>query len=307
MPYFSIIIPLYNKEEFISQTLQSVLGQSFTDYEVIIINDASTDGSLALAQKFERPGIRIINHPKNKGLSAARNTGIKHAAGNYVAFLDADDLLDPSYLEKMNQLISRFPEAGIFGVNYVESWAGGVQIQHPFNVSTGIIENFYESNLRQPIYAPSGLCVKKEVFEKAGYYDETITFAEDIDFNIRANYYFKLAYWHEPLMTYLVHNSGQITRQGLKGKTIPNLDKYEPLAHNRPDIKRYLDFYRYVFARMYKIEGNRTAYKKLLHNLNPASLNYKQRLLLHAPAFVLRLVRKIKGVLIKKGVNPTTY
>ncbi|SFQ62175.1 glycosyltransferase family 2 protein [Flavobacterium akiainvivens] len=306
MPLFSVVIPLYNKQEFIAATLQSVLAQTVTDFEVIVVNDVSTDGSMAVACSFTDPRIKIFSHPQNKGLSATRNTGIKHAAGTYIAFLDADDLLDASYLEKINLLIKRFPEAGIFGVNYVESWPGSIQIQHPFNLSTGIVANFYESSLRQPIYAPSGLCVKKEVFEKAGYYDETITFGEDVDFNIRANYYFKLAYWHEPLMTF-VHNTGQMTRQGLKGKVVPDFDKYEPLAHNRPDIKRYLDFYRYVFARWYKLEGNTQGYNKMLVNLNPASLNYKQRALLAAPGFVHRLVKKIKNILAKKGVNPTTY
>lgn len=307
MPFFSVVIPLYNKQEFIAATLQSVLAQTFTDFEVIVVNDVCTDSSMAVVSTFTDPRINTVAHGKNSGLSASRNTGIQHAQANYIAFIDADDTWQPNFLEEIKKLAGDFPEAALFGCQYLEVYPNGMQVAHAHTVTRGLVPNFFEAGLRQPLYCQSGFCVKKEVFTVAGFYNESITFSEDIDFNIRANYHFKLAYTPQPLTLYYIHQQGQMTVQGLAGKVIPNLDTYEPLARNRPDIKQYLDFYRYVYARWYKIEGNIPAYKKMLAHLNRANLNYKQRLLLAAPVFVLRLVRKVKSILIKKGVNPTTY
>jgi glycosyltransferase involved in cell wall biosynthesis len=307
MPFFSVVIPLYNKQNFIAATLQSILAQTFTDFEVIVVNDVSTDGSVAVVNTFNDTRIKIVQHTKNSGLSASRNTGVKHASAKYIAFIDADDAWKPIFLTEVKKLIDAYPQAGLYATQYLEVYPNGVEIAHVHKVAYGLVPNFFEAGLRQPLYCQSGFCVKKEVFEVAGYYDESITFSEDIDFNIRANYHFKLAYTPQPLTLYYIHQQGQMTVQGLAGKVIPNLDKYEPLAQNRPDIKQYLDFYRYVYARWYKMEGNTSAYKKILGGLTPSNLNYKQRLLLKAPVFALQLLRKVKARLIKKGVNPTTY
>lgn len=104
MPFFSVIIPVYNKEKFIEKTLKSVLNQTFTDFEVIVINDCSTDGSLEKVRKFIFENLKIIQHDKNRGLSATRNTGIKNSNGVVMAFLDADDTWDSGYLEKIHSL-----------------------------------------------------------------------------------------------------------------------------------------------------------------------------------------------------------
>ncbi len=307
MPFFSVVIPLYNKQQFIAATLQSVLAQTFTDFEVIVVNDVSTDGSMAVVNTFNDSRLKTVVHAQNRGLSASRNTGVKNAQAPYVAFIDADDAWKPDFLEEIKKLIDAYPQAGLYASQYLEVYPNGIEIAHTHNVGYGLVPNFFEAGLRQPLYCQSGFCVRKDVFDIAGYYDEGITFSEDIDFNIRANFYFGLAYTNQPLTLYYIHQQGQMTVQGPKGKVIPDLDKYEPLAQNRADIKQYLDFYRYVYARWYRIEGNSEGYKKMVARLNPASLNYKQRILLAAPVFALRLLRRVKGILVKKGVNPTTY
>ena len=99
MAFFSIIIPLFNKENFILNTLQSVFNQSFTDYEIIIVDDCSTDNSLKIVMENSSDKVKIVRHEINKGLSATRNTGIKNATAKYIAFLDADDLWKPRKLD----------------------------------------------------------------------------------------------------------------------------------------------------------------------------------------------------------------
>ena len=106
MPSVSIVMPFFNVEEYIEECLTSVLAQDFGDYEIILVDDASQDGSRAVAERFVAVDsrIRIVTHPKNGGLGAARNTGIRHARGDYILFVDSDDLMSgPESLSALMQ------------------------------------------------------------------------------------------------------------------------------------------------------------------------------------------------------------
>src|SRR5690554_2358538 len=105
---FSVVIPLYNKEKYISLTLKSVLNQSFKDFEILIVNDGSTDRSVEVVKKFDDSRIRLVDQP-NAGVSAARNKGIKEAKFDWVAFLDADDRWDVEFLSEIANAIKKYP------------------------------------------------------------------------------------------------------------------------------------------------------------------------------------------------------
>ncbi|MFS4482687.1 glycosyltransferase family 2 protein [Hyunsoonleella sp. 2307UL5-6] len=110
----SVVIPLYNKEHTITRTLETVLEQTYKEFEVVIINDGSTDNGISVIKDFTTDHrIRIINQ-SNKGVSVARNEGVRHAKYEYVAFLDGDDEWLPEYLSKMHEAIQKFPKAGLF-------------------------------------------------------------------------------------------------------------------------------------------------------------------------------------------------
>lgn len=309
-PYFSVIIPLYNKENFVLNTIKSVWNQTFSDYEIIIIEDCSTDKSLDIVSKIENDTIRIIRHEKNKGLSASRNTGIKNANANYLAFLDADDLWKENYLQELFHLITEFPEAKLFATNYEEFYSDN-KILVPENNSknlknNSLIRDFFEISLAQPLYCPSSFCVEKSIFETVGYYDETITFGEDVDFNIRANNEFLLAYCKKPLVQYLILSENQITQSKLSGKIITNFDKFETKNHSK-SLKKFLDFHRYIMAKHYKLEGNNENFRKMKNGISTSSLNNKQLILLHLPSSVLKFANQIKALFLSKGIRFTTY
>lgn len=311
MPKFSVVIPLYNKEGFIEKTLQSVIDQTFKDFEVIIVNDCSTDNSLAIAKNCKDERILFVEHAVNKGLSASRNSGIRNSKADYIAFLDADDLWKPTFLEKIDFLISTYAEASLFATKYEVLLSNNKVIAHDFKIENfnthGLISNFFDSNLNQSIYYPSCLCVNKKVFETVGYYNEEINYSEDVDFNIRAHAVNKLAYWNEPLVTYLLVSENQITRNSLLGKTIPDYDFYEAKFKDRPDIKKYLDFQRYLKAKLFKLSGDLKTYHKLKSKIDPSNLNSKQRFLLDAPKILLKGVSHLKGVLQKLGIEVNSY
>ncbi len=308
MPFFSIVIPLFNKGQFIENTLESIFKQTFSDYEIIIVDDVSTDESLSIARRFESEKVRIIEHQKNRGLSASRNTGIQNASADYIAFLDADDLWKTDYLQKIHSLIQQFPEANLFATNYEELYPDDVVVATNNNValiSDGIITDFFESSLAQPIYCSCSLCVAKPVFETIGYFNENITFGEDVDFNIRANSAYKLAYSIETLVIYRIFSEQQITLSGLKNKTITDFDSYEPSENN--SLKKYLDVNRYIMARQYKCENESVNFNKMKNGINRRNLNKSQLFLLNLPAAVDRSIKRFKTLLIKKGVRFTSF
>ena len=310
MPYFSIIVPLYNKESFVRDALNSILKQTYTDYEVIIVNDASTDDSAIVAETFLSEKIRIIQHDKNKGLAAARNTGIQNATSNFITYLDADDVWKPTFLEHIFSLTQEFSEAKIFATNYEEIW--GTTLKIPVNGSENLDSNFkgyidfFALNLKQGIYCHGSVCFHKSVFEKIGLYNEEIQFSEDLDFNIRANYHFKLAYSNSPQMIYFMQTSNQITNSSIKNKTIPNFDLYEDWAKNRPNLKRYLDFERYVLGKRLKKDYD-SRWKKVISPIHKENLNWKQALLLRLPRFILLTIDSIKILLLKFNIKISTY
>lgn len=311
MPFFSVIIPLYNKEKFVENAVNSILQQTFSDFEIIIVEDCSTDKSLEVISKIQSDKIKILRHDKNKGLSVSRNTGIKNSKANYITFLDADDVWKPNYLEKINSLIHQFPEAKLFATNYEELYPNNL-ILLPKNNSSNlqndiIISDFFQISLAQPLYCSCSLCVEKSVFEKAGLYDEKITFGEDIDFNIRANSSYKLAYSKEALVTYTMFSENQITNTSIRNKVIPNFDAYENSGNENLSLKKYLDFNRYVFARHYKMGNDSSNFLKMKAGINPKNLNLKQRILVNSPVYLLKVVNKIKHFFIRKSIQIATY
>ncbi|ABZ76074.1 glycosyl transferase family 2 [Shewanella halifaxensis HAW-EB4] len=114
----SVVMPIYNVEAFVADAINSVLAQSFDDFELILINDCSQDNSLSICKQFTDPRVRIIEHQQNQGLAAARNTGIRHALGQYVAFIDSDDMW---HSEKLQQHVSHLDNAPEVGISFSRS------------------------------------------------------------------------------------------------------------------------------------------------------------------------------------------
>ena len=312
MPRFSVVIPLYNKENFIEATLKSVSEQSFQDFEILVVNDCATDTSLEVVKSVTDPRIRVIQHKKNKGLSASRNTGIRNASAPYIAFLDADDLWKPNFLEAMNHLIEKFGDtASLFASTYEIILSNGKKTTLPFPklevTQEGIIPRFFETSLGYNYYCMSSICAKKSLFEDVGYFDEKINYSKDVDFNIRVNLKHQVALLNEPLVTLNFVSENQITQSHLKGKVIPDYQFYEVQNPNHKALKKYLDFHRYVKAKLLKMEHAQGPYRQLKSEIDFNNLNWKQRLLLRLPSAVLKLIFKGKRFLLKNGVNVSSY
>lgn len=205
---FSVIIPLYNKAPYIRKALESVLAQTYADYELIIIDDGSTDGSAEIAEailqdpasRLSPLAFRLLKQP-NAGVSAARNNGVAQASGDYIAFLDADDWWEPMYLEKMAQLIDDYPEAGLYACNYVYYKPGKTHVA--LNIPTGYInypKAYYESGV-MPVTSITAL-MPRAVFEEMGGFPVGIKLGEDFLLWAKTALHYLVAFCEEPLAYY---------------------------------------------------------------------------------------------------------
>lgn len=181
----SVVIPLYNKEQSIASTLQTVLKQTYQDFEIVIVNDGSTDHSVEEVAKVPDPRIRLI-HQSNAGVSAARNRGIAEARGEFVAFLDADDEWNPDYLKTQYKLTQKYPECSVFACNYEFKDAQGkvtptIIRKLPFKGEDGILSNYFEvASCSHPPLWTSAVMVKKNAIQSIGRFPIGIKSGEDL-------------------------------------------------------------------------------------------------------------------------------
>lgn len=190
-PLVSIIIPVYNKAEFVSETIASALAQSYKAIEIVLVDDGSTDGSLHILQEFatQYPDKIILIEQKNKGVSPATNAGIKAASGDYLQFLDADDLLSPQKIEKQVDLLKNQGKLVMasckwltFGDNLEnhQNWNLIVFKEYPNPIEL-LLDLYNGGEMMQPgVY----LC-SKELMEKAGAWNEKLTINQDGEFFMR--------------------------------------------------------------------------------------------------------------------------
>lgn len=207
---FSIIIPLHNKELRIYHTIQSLLNQSFQEFEIVIIDDGSTDRSVEIVEKFEDSRIRLIRQ-KNEGVSAARNKGIEYANYDWIALLDADDYWECAFLEEINTAIKNYPDRSIF--------VGGASVYRnsqfvrplnkllPKDGQTGLL-NYYEAVAfyGSPINS-SNVVLKKSHLYKYGLFEVGQKNYEDFTLWIRLCVHEPVVYVNKQLSVYVLDNS----------------------------------------------------------------------------------------------------
>lgn len=177
----SIIIPVYNVEKYVATTVESVLQQTYTNFELLIIDDGSPDQSIKICKKYTDPRIKII-HQQNRGVAAARNTGIRHSQGQYLAFLDADDLWVPQKLEKHIKHLESSPTVG---VSFSRS-AFIDEVGEPIGLyQMSKLKDITPLDLlcRTPIGNGSVAVFRKEVFDEIKFQDNLYGAIEDFYFN----------------------------------------------------------------------------------------------------------------------------
>lgn len=216
-PRVSVVIPTYNRAHLIPRAIQSVLDQTYKDLEIIIVDDGSKDNTEEIVKNFKNKKIIYIQHKKNKGASAARNTGVKASRGEYIAFQDSDDEWFPDKLEKQIKAFNNSsPEVGVVysGFYKVE---GDKKIYVPnddrFTYKEG---NIHGELLKGNFVGTPAVLIKKECFEKVKYFDEYLPALEDWDLWIEMSKHYHFKYIDEPLLnSYSTPNSVNLNQKNM--------------------------------------------------------------------------------------------
>ena len=200
-PKISVVIPLYNKQEAIESTIHSVLSQTVEPFEIIVVDDGSTDESVSKVCAFKSQKIRLIRK-ENGGVSSARNVGMSSANGDWIHFLDADDTLESNALEVFCNMINEYPQNNVFIGNY---WGNEYApyrckaIKSFCKVSDSPYKSFYINYIAPKIGA---FIFSKLIINEIGIFDERISFFEDFDFTCRLMDRYSFVFTSLPIMSY---------------------------------------------------------------------------------------------------------
>lgn len=236
MPKVSVVMPIYNVQHFVKSAIESVLSQSFSDFELILVNDCSTDQSLAICKTILDHRIRIVNHEQNKGLAAARNTGIRHSIGKYVAFIDSDDMWHKDKLKMHVNHLNESPKVGIsFSRSSFMDHKGKKIHFYQMPQLTGITAA--DLLCRNPVGNGSAPVIRRETLNDIRfqalnhpehytcYFDEKFRQSEDIECWLRivATTHWKMEGIPAPLTYY------RLNQQGLSSNIIKQLASWESM------------------------------------------------------------------------------
>lgn len=310
-PFFSVVIPLYNKEKHIVDTIKSVLAQTFQDFEIIIINDGCTDSSYKQVKLINNSKIQLFS-TENKGVSHARNLGIKKANGKLIAFLDADDTWFDHHLEDLKKLFERYPNCGLYckaytlrhGKRLIKSIYKNIPEQTDW---MGIVDDYFESSSINCIAWTSAVAIPKHTFKSIGDFDTSLTMGEDTELWLRIALKHPVSFYHKISAVYNLDTDNRITNLNTNSHSFIDLDKFELLAIKNKSLKTYLDLNRYSIAIQYKLVGNNTKAKEYINKINKNNLNYKQRFLLKLNAIFLSILLNLKNLLRTLNINLSTF
>jgi glycosyltransferase involved in cell wall biosynthesis len=301
---FSVIIPLYNKANYVAKAVNSVLNQTFAEFELIIVNDGSTDNGLEIVGAIHDDRIRIINQ-KNAGVSTARNNGVKNARFDYVAFLDADDWWNNMFLQEIEVLIRKYPEAALFASNFnhviKEKEISRIKIS---DIEDGYI-NYFDLFLKisdSPVCS-SAVCIKKQCFLNENGFKTNLKNMEDFDLWLRIACKHRIAYINKVLAFY---NQDVDAACRAVGNIFPPenhfvfcLDDFDKYMRTNRELKQLIDFLIIEAVKPYLAIGKyRKSALNLLKKVSRSNIPFQYQFLFFSPLFmyktIYRTYKKIK-------------
>lgn len=309
MPKFSVVISVYNKEKYIFNTLQSILNQTFRDFEMVVLDDGSTDNSKEEILKIQDKRLKFYSE-KNRGAGAGRNFVIKKATGDYIALLDADDYWFPFYLSEQNKLIEKYPAESVFAT--AQEVKNGKYVHPreyslPANFQKEGVVNYFQASTLSSILHSSSTVIKRTIFEKTGYYNPTIKSGQDTDLYIRIGLNYSVVFSKKICSSYrIIENSLFRSSSSLKEKI--KFDRYASLEKENQQLKKFLDLNRFSLAIFAKTHNDKNGFKKLKHEIDIENLNSKQKFILRLPSEIIKFLFVLKkNIQEKLGIQVSVF
>ena len=253
-PFFSVVIPLYNKDRSVANAIYSVLAQDCADFEIIVVDDGSTDSGPKIVSEMSDERLRVV-HQKNAGASAARNRGISLSRADHIVFLDADDLWQPTLLSTIRHLIQRFPSAGIYATGYtVVDRKGRHDIGVPADLldgnNEGVLRNYFRAAWSgwPPIHT-SSICMPKHVLQEAKGFPDGVQGGQDTALWAKVALFSNVVVSRKNCATYNLEGPQNNTRFRYYGKA-SSFD-YLTLLDGQTEFDFYDDLETYAVQMMY--------------------------------------------------------
>lgn len=252
LPKISVVIPLYNKEHYIQKTVESVLAQTFSDFELIIVDDGSTDNSVSIVKNISDERIRLLSE-KNSGQAVARNYGIRSSSADLIAFLDADDEWLPNFLETIYAMYQQYPEAGMYGTAYSVYVNGEHARDNTWmpELGTRVLQSYFNDTAvyGKTVFPTSASAARREALDKIHGYQEDYRSGQDHDLFGRMALYYPICYSPEVCAIYYAGAENNCDRLSY-AREIPTERYLNSLPESekdaflqRADIKLFLNYY----------------------------------------------------------------
>lgn len=308
---FSVIIPLYNKQNSITATIQTVLTQNYKNFEIIVVDDGSTDESVLKVLKIQDNRIRLIQK-SNKGVSSARNIGIAEAKYRYIALLDADDIWEPEYLSEQKSLIDDFPDARMWGCGwgYLEN-SKKSEIPHGIPLGfRGKIEDYFGMKKKSMVFWTSSVVIDKLIFEEIQAFDDHMKIGEDWDVWFRIILQYEAVFYNKTLSYYRQDSENRECKRKIPitDRMPYYIEKYENFRQFNKSFRKWFDYHTaLVMQDHYFVEKDKRAevvLKKLDYSLLPNIfiLLYKTPFIIGLSIFNIRKIGQYFYRLLKKSI-----
>lgn len=264
MPTISVIIPVYNGEKTIKETIESVLNQTFRDFELIIINDGSQDATLEIIQAINDERIQVFSY-QNSGVSASRNRALTKAKGEFISFIDADDLWTPNKLELQLKALQDNPQAAV-----AYSWSDWIDESGQFLRSGGHItvngKAYEKLLLRDFIESGSNPLIRKQALDEVGCFEQSVTPAEDWDMWLRLAAIYEFVTVEVPQILYRISpNSASFNIVKMEAGSLKVIERvFAQAPESLQDLKRETLASRYNYLTFKALEGNLDRKKGLI-------------------------------------------
>jgi glycosyltransferase involved in cell wall biosynthesis len=310
MPKISVIIPLYNKGFIISETLQSVLAQTFTDFEIVIIDDGSTDNGFEIVTQISDERIKLFQQ-ENKGAAAARNVGIEKSNGELIAFLDGDDYWFPNHLETLYKLYNDFPNCGIYGSRYFIKISEKKIIKTFYSPAVsndfrGILPDFFNASTFYRIALTSAIAIPKTILQNDFLFNPSISSGQDLELYTKIAIEKRVAITNLFTVEYNFSLDNQLSKTPILRKKLMDFSQFSEVEKNNLSLKKFLDIYRLEYALQFRIAGDLEKSNFYLRNIT-SKIPIKTQFLLAMPSFILRIFLKTKHLLKKYGIDFSVY